>query len=78
MKHDLHYRVVYSWAGIRSGRSTSPYTTFADANRDAMKLASLGKGAKVYAFARDPFNGDLVAEYAAGEHGAVCIPVVST
>lgn len=72
----LYYRVVYAWAGVQSGRSSLPFAVFADANREAMRIAGIGKHAKVYVFGRDPFAGDLVAEYACGNGRAICIPVV--
>lgn len=60
----VHYRLVTGHAGIAWARRSSPFTTFGDANRAAMAACvEKNRAVRVYAYGRDTFAGDLVAEY---------------
>lgn len=65
MSAGVFYRVVRDWAGVRNGRSSSPFAIFADANRAAMKAcAESNVDTRVYAFAANATGvGDLIAVY---------------
>jgi hypothetical protein len=64
------YRVVRDFAGVKHGRASSFISSFAEANRAAMKVCGdLGKPVEVHHYDSPMGRGDLIVRYTLGPSG---------